>query len=233
MPPLTSSYQIKRSLRTVASIVIVLLAAVGLGWGVNKFFTLQNIEVIGSGIQIELDKNALSHNLLFFPAKQLEQQILRDYPLLSAVSIEKRFPATLIIRVTQRKAIARLLTNGQTYVLDETGVVLGNAPFDAPLPTLQFDLGTLAIGSQVSDHRVELSLLLVSRVKDVLTIDTVFEKDSSTLQAKAGSTSIFLPQNGDIGTKAATLQTIIEGFRIKGTLPTVIDLRFEKPIITK
>ncbi len=61
---------------------------------------------------------------------------------------------------------------------------------------------------------------------------SISEKDSASILATMGHTNIFLPQKGDLKVKAGTLQTIVMGFRIKGTLPTVIDLRFEKPIVT-
>jgi hypothetical protein len=134
-----------------------------------------------------------------------------------------------------RETTALLSTGGATYALDGTGVVLGDASpmVQQGYTVLMFDLGTPSVGFPLHDQRVQQSLSLIRSLQGIVHIDEITEGDAASLRARVGNTDIFIPQQTAIEGKASTLQTIIEGFRIKGTLPAVIDLRFDKPIITK
>jgi hypothetical protein len=75
------------------------------------------------------------------------------------------------------------------------------------------------------------ALAFLNGTRDFLPIQTITIEDDSSLRAKSNTMDILFPQDGSMPAILATLQTLLSGFRIKGTLPTLIDLRFNKPMV--
>jgi cell division septal protein FtsQ len=201
-------------------------------WGLNVAFTLRQIEVVGDPVKLEVDKDRLAKNLVFLQTGKLEKELLDSYPLIGSVTFSKSFPSTLVVHVKLRQAYAYLLSDGHIYQLDREGIVIADFDRGDGLPRMYYNVGIRSIGSKVTDPRVLGTLLFLTNLPEGIAIESLTEKDSASIQASMGHTNIFLPQKGDLKDKAGTLQTIVMGFRIKGTLPTVIDLRFDKPIVT-
>lgn len=226
------AYTVRHTVRTVAVIVGSLIVIAGIAYGIVRAFTLQTIVVDGQGISLEIDRSKLGNNLVFLQTSRLTRDILSNYPMLDRVEFEKKLPGTLIVHLVRRQPIARLRSGNNLYAVDRTGIVLDNATPGMTYPIVQFDIGALEIGHKVTDPRVHAALTFLNGLSANPGITGFSNADGTYILAIMGDTNIFLPQSGDLGGKASTLQTIIEGFRIKGTLPTVIDLRFEKPIVT-
>jgi hypothetical protein len=227
------SYTIKRRIRIVFSVVCILLCIVLITFGIDRLFTVKNIVVIGTGIHIDFDEKVLPHNLIFLSKDSLIRQIVSRYPQIDTVHLSKQWPSTLVIEIHMRTPVAYILTNGQYIAIDVHAYVLESTEKSTNLPILAFDIGVPSPGMKISDTRVLQSLVFLSHLDAGTYISKVSERDSATFQAQLFETNILIPQNSDIGKKADTLQTLISGFRMKGTLPGVIDLRFDKPIITK
>ncbi len=226
------AYTIRRMVKIAASVIAIFLLATGLSLLTARAFTIRDIIVDAPFMMIELDKNRFGKNLLFLPTEKLRTDLLNNYPLLSGVRFEKKYPGTLVVHLIRRNTFAVLRSEGNVYALDDQGLVLGRVDNAAGYTELEFHAGILVIGSTVTHPGVISGLAFIKRVGRDIPITRIFERDSLSIQAVSGHTNIFLPQIGDISGKADTLQTIIEGFRIKGALPKVIDLRHEKPIIT-
>ncbi|MEK7533214.1 MAG: hypothetical protein AAB542_02160 [Patescibacteria group bacterium] len=226
------AYTIKRAAKIAARVMVLFLCTVGLSLLVVRVFTIKDVVVDAPLMAIELDKSRFGKNLLFLPTEKLRADLLNNYSLLSEVRFEKQYPGTLVVHLIRRNTFAVLRSQGIVYALDERGLVLGGVGDEAGYPVLEFRAGILAIGSEVTHPGVISGLAFLKRLGGSIPISRIFERDSLSIQAVSGHTNIFLPQIGDISGKADTLQTIVEGFRIKGALPTVIDLRHEKPIIT-
>lgn len=210
----------------------MLCITLGISWIVIRTFTIRDVMVDGPGMSIQIDKEKFGRNLLFLPVSTLRQQLLSTYPLLGDVRFERKFPNTLIVHLERRSAYALLQSSGNSYAVDAYGLVLGSIEYTDRYPLLRFEIGILPIGSRIHDDRVEAALSFLRRMAGHAVIKSVEIRDAQSIQAKMDNTNIFLPQTGDVSAKADTLQIIMEGFRMKGTLPTVIDLRYEKPIIT-
>lgn len=221
---------VRRWGRFVLFITIAILAGSSIAYAVDRVFRVRKIEVVGVGIHLSLDPRRIEKNLLFLPTRHIELDLMEAYPELERIEVYKKFPQTLVIVASQRSPIARLKTNNHTFILDKEGVVLPDSLAGGMLPTVFVDLPAVQVGKTITDPRIVLALAFLDALDESIRIETVFENDAS-LQAKSGKTDIFIPQKGDAQTLAATLQTLFMGFRIKGSLPTVIDLRFDKPIV--
>ncbi|MBI5019402.1 FtsQ-type POTRA domain-containing protein [Candidatus Gottesmanbacteria bacterium] len=227
-----TNYSMKRTLRFVGSVILLLGGTFFMAMVLVRAFTIRDIIVDAPGMTIELDKQKFGKNLLFLPTENLRKELLSAYPLLSDVTFERKFPGTLMVHLTKRSAYVFLQSNGNNYELDERGLVLGSVDSTAGKTNLFFNIGILPAGSTVADGRVIAALSFLRAMENPSLIVRIEPRDSHSIQAKLGNTNIFLPQTGDLRAKADTLQIIMEGFRMKGTLPTVIDLRFDKPVIT-
>ena len=232
MSHFATSYTSRRLARQIIS-VILLLALAALGTlGLDRLFTLRQILVEGDPIQIQVDKERLGKNLFFLQTAHLEKELLSAYPLLGSVTFSKSFPATLVLHVKLRQPYVYVVSQSHHYLVDRDGIVLSESDKGPNLPRMTFDIGIKSIGSKITDPRVVGALQFLTALPEGIVIDSITDKDSASILASMGHTNIFLPQKADFKVKAGTLQTIVMGFRIKGTLPTVIDLRFEKPIVT-
>ncbi len=200
---------------------------------VDSVFRIQEIRVSGAPVRVVIDQKKLTRNLLFFPTDLVKNQLLADNPLISSVTITKKYPHTLDIIVSVREGVARLLSGTQQFLVDADGVAIGEpTSLSQNLPIITINVPMIHVGDSVRDHGFLSALSFIRETRGLLEIEQVEIFDSASLLAKTGKTDILFPQQSTTSDIAATLQTIFSGFRIKGTLPTRIDLRFEKPIVT-
>jgi cell division septal protein FtsQ len=198
---------------------------------ITRVFSLETIEVVGSDVQVLLDNKKVPKNLLFFPSDTIRSLILKDNPLLSDVQFVKKYPHTLIIKPVIRIPYVILQTDTRSVLLDRTGIVLTDGTQGMSLPVLHFTPDTIHVGENIRDSRVLTAIACIENMRSYLTVSSVEESDGASIHIKSDKTSIFITQLKPIRETLATLQTLIAGFRIKGTLPMVVDLRFDKPII--
>lgn len=201
-------------------------------WLIIRGLTIQNIVVVGQNIQVRIDETKLPKTLLLFPSEDIRREILKDNPILEDIRFQKKYPHTLIVVPTLRGAAVRLVLPSREVLVDESGIVLADADPSSPvLPRLILDIPVVRIGETIRDLRVSSSLSFVGAVRDTVDIRMITQEDSASLRAKGDKLDILFPQEVDISARVATLQTLLAGFRIKGTLPTFIDLRFDKPVV--
>lgn len=196
-----------------------------------RVFRIQEIEIRAEGIDLAVDTSKFNDNLLLLSTQALRAHLLEEYPLFADISIRKKFPHTLMITATRRNPFAVLFTASQRMTVDSSGIVLGNEEAMSSLPKLFFDIGIVYPGQKITDRDVLASLKLISASEGVLDHADFSVRDRLSIQAKLPNREILFPRDGDMNAKAATLQTILSGFRIKGTLPNIIDLRYDKPIV--
>lgn len=208
--------------RSVLTIFFTLLFTSGVGMAIQKQFRIQKVEVVGAQISVIIDEDKMNKNLLFFPTKKVRMQLLKQNPLLKNIVIQKIFPHTIRIVATSRRPIAIIAESH--LLVDSEGVILGaGETADNSLPLVYVAM---------ADPALRQSLEILRGLGKENGIVSITKGTSGTLLAKTSTIDIYFPQNDTILDKVATLQTLLAGFRIKGILPNVIDLRFDKPIVT-
>ena len=220
-------------MRTIRSVVIrnfsrwfvgllVLAVTTGILFMVtSKFFAIREVSIIGDRVDLVIDERLFVKNLLFFPTSRVRENLLKENILLKNITITKKLPHTLIIDVKLRRPIARLARGGQRVLVDEEGVVLGEAQEASHLTEVILE----------GDEAIRQALTFLDLAAETLVVQQVTILDSQSLRARVNTTDIYFPQSGPLEEKVATLQTLVAGFRIKGTLPKIIDLRFDKPTV--
>lgn len=222
----------KVRLRVIYVILFVCISA-GVYFGITKLFDIREIRVVGGNIQVSVNEKKLPRSLLFFPSDKLRTEILEDNPILGDIEFKKSYPHTLIIIPTLRPAAALLVTPMRQVLVDAQGTVLADADRGrSGLPEIFASISGLRIGQRVRDMSVSTSLAFLAEISPILHIETVTISDDAVIRAHTGKLDILFTQDTQAHSIITTLQTLLTGFRIKGTLPTVIDLRFDKPVIT-
>lgn len=221
--------------RKFGSLFVSLLITILLVWGLYRLtswaFTIHSIEVVGENAIVQIDEKRISRNLLFFPSVALREQVLTDNPWLADVRFEKRFPGSLRIVPTLRKPTAILESGDRVVLIDREGVVLSDGDSGANLPRVVVAANPFRVGDTIGDARVNLALFLIDSLRGELEFTKITQEGSGYLRAKSHTLDIIVTQDRSASDTLATLQTLLAGFRIKGTLPTVVDLRFDKPIV--
>jgi hypothetical protein len=218
--------------RVIALLLFVISSVYVLYIFCIQYFTLRNIEVVGDGIQIVINQAKMEHNLLFIRPEKIKSEVLAVNNQIENITIRKRYPDTLILTVVLRKAVARLTTSARTVVVDSRGVLLGySLKSSDSLPLMAFGVSDITDGMTFTDTRVLSGIAIIRDIASVIPIFSLYVNDSSSIRAVCRETSILLPLNLEYSASAATLQTLIARFRMKGSMPTSIDLRFDKPVI--
>lgn len=213
---------------------IVCVAGVGVlvSFVLNRMLDIRYIEVTGGDLLLSINEKELPKNLLFFPSEKIRAQLLALHPMLRDIRIRKKFPHTLVIEPLTRDGAARLVRGNQMVTVDYDGVVIPDADSLRVLPRIILDGDVVHVGQKVTDRMVQQSLLLIRHLDVRWGIVSIEKRDDASITAYIGKTNTIITQDADMVSTAATLQTLLEGFRIKGTLPSVVDLRFDKPIVT-
>jgi hypothetical protein len=217
--------------RIVIFCILILFISIGLYKIIMDYYRIRTIEVVGERVKVQIDPKSFPTNLLLFPAESYRAKILRDTNMLSDIRIEKKFPSTLVLHILRRIPVAGIEVNGRLFLLDIDGVVVDQVSNTLEYPRIVMPIDTIQIGMKFDAPRIIQSVKFIEYTKDILQIKNITEVEGSSLKIKTDTTDIFITQNGDIQSIVTTLQTLLSGFRIKGTLPAIIDLRYTKPII--
>ncbi len=203
----------------------------GVYFGSDYLFALENIEVAGDGLGVAVNEEKISGNLLFFPSEKVKEDILRDNPILGSLELKKKFPHTLIIVAKRREPIAIITLESIIGLIDREGYIVGIDDGTHSLPLITLEPLRVSVGQQVSDESVRAALALIAALPPHYVMRKITRFDRLSIVGKVQETNIIVPQTIDQNHFSSTLQTILERLRIKGTMPTRIDLRFDKPII--
>lgn len=219
--------------KAICLVLFVILIAYGLYQLFIRVFTIRFIEVVGDPINIAVDQSRFTKNILLFPQKKIEDQILLENPHLASISITKIYPQTLRIQVTLRKAVANLQTSQHIYLLDSYGMVLTEGITDKKnIPNILFDIKEpLVSGKKVVHPSVAKSLEFISLFGNTASITAITVESSGTVRAEINQSVVVFDQYTNISQMSHTLQTLLNRFRMKGTQPATVDLRFEKPVV--
>lgn len=216
----------------VGGVLLVFLGVGGFFLAGNWLFTIRNVEVVGEGIAVAIDEERFVKNLLLFPTDALRSQLLRDYPLLADVEIRKKYPDTLVVVARPREPLAIIVSEGRAYLVGAGAVVLGPGEGGENLPRGYFRIRAYAAGEIIAEAPAHAFVGFLASFPEHAQVSEAAPNDSASIRIKFSQVNIYVAQDANMDEKASTLQTLLAGFRIKGTLPAVIDLRFDKPIVT-
>jgi len=236
----------RNGLRFVWVLGVVGVMALG-GWGYVKFApavsawtTIHQITVLGLD---RIRREEIVARLNFPPEVSLLSlktepliERLESHPWISAASVERVFPDTLAIRITERKAAAILLSPEGAHLLDNEGYLLSAIPAH-PLPSLPIVQGLTPSAFQQKGNRVREQARKAILVASVLTgelegVPTVKVTSQSTFVAELSETRFYIGSSFDDQWQRfrAVYPFILD--RIQAT-PKEIDLRYAGKVILR
>ncbi|MBF0521668.1 MAG: cell division protein FtsQ/DivIB [Candidatus Omnitrophica bacterium] len=106
-------------------------------------------------------RNVLGKSIVFVNLQEVESDLLKKYPAVSALQVEKHFPNQISIKAKRRFPLVQVRTGRGSFLLDNSGVVMGIAPVpNKGLPVLlgwDFN-GRLVLGKAVNTAKTQLAL---------------------------------------------------------------------------
>ena len=240
------SFCIKTSLSFIAVISIVLGIMVIRFVRQSNYFALQTVQVNHtehiSKDEIIIQSGILPRtNLAKIPENDIEKKIAQN-PWVKSVQLIKQYPATVSIRVVERKAVA-LVVGHETWGIDDAGYLLPGLQPDAarelPLITVKEDsISKNATRINTESMRQALSILAQMKrdkpeiLKEISEIN-ITHPDNITLYTLREGTEIRLG-NKRLSQRLEKFYKAWELAQSRQIVEEYIDLRFEdQGVVTK
>ena len=198
-------------------------------------FKIKNTEVReGKGC---IDESAIKaqfagKNIFTVSSKQIQGIIADAYKCAKNVSVQKKYPSTLVITVDVDRPLVKV--GDKDIYLTENGFVLENQN-QGNLPTIFFDKEPeLRPGEKIEEDTVVFALSLISQIgktEFVATSIRVLNPAMISVYNRESQTVIFTSEK-DAGRQVDSLQLILSESKIDPSKIEKIDLRFAKPVIT-
>lgn len=226
----------------------------------SDIFQINKIEISGKISNcatedgIKLTTEAVGKSSIFFNQKLAREKILEKFYCIGNVLLTKKYPAGLKIEILERIPIAAfiqiealpnlatatssattsavLATPSAVFVLDKEGVIFGNLGQNSTLPKI-FSPEKLTLGGKISDSVILWLLEFLEKTENynLSFVEFIKTQEGVIFGKTSDDIQLILSAEKDSGKTAASLQAILREAKIKGTKFSILDLRFEKPIL--
>ena len=206
--------------------VVLITAATGLA--LSLFFKINRIEVTGSvsctDSEIIMASGVLEgDNLFFFNANAALRGIYERFPYVEEARMVRRLPGTLVITITERKALALVVSGYDSWLIDGTGHLLeqvsGRSVTGKPVVTgltlLSPVAGSAAATPQEQQDRLQALRMILDALQQSALLDRVSAVDVSKthelrLTFDGGQFDVLLGTAADLDIKLAFMLASIE-----------------------
>lgn len=202
---------------------------------INQVVCFENQHSCQADLWFKVNGLVLGKNVIFLSPAKTEQLIKDGFPGINQVEIKKKFPDKLIVHLTKRKPIAVVEANSDYYQVDYQGIILDKPDQPTNLPLIAS--GEFSVTAD--NYQLESPLILSG-------LDFLYQLLAKNIEARrveitnSQELTVFLktgPQvlislDKDLKKQVDSLQLILERAKIEGKQIEVIDLRFDKPVIT-
>lgn len=225
----------RRALHRLALVLAVIGLAVG-GWLLlrSPLLQVQEVKVVGAE---KLDAATLAaasglegENILFADTGKAKER-LSQVAMIKDLSIERRWPGEMVIKVKERQPWGYWQVKEQIYVIDDEGFVLDNDQPGEGAPTIvQLDSERQWLpGERVEVHAVDLARQLMESAPRSLGRSVVgleySDRSGLTVVLEGGLRATF-GDDRDLDYKISALYVLLEKARRDGREVHAVDLRF-------
>jgi len=202
---------------------------------INQVICLDNQHPCQAELWFEVNGLVLGKNIVSLSPQKTKQLIKDELPGINQVEIKKKLPDKLIVHLTKRKPIAVVEANKEYYQVDYQGVILAKLDQPADLPLIAS--GEVSVA--VDNHQLESSVILSSLdflyqllIKNIEARRLeITDSRELTVFLKTGP-KVLISLDKNIKEQVDSLQLILERAKIEGKQIELIDLRFDKPVIS-
>lgn len=212
---------------------------------INQELIKDELELIGENIFLVNEKNVLI-------------KVTSEYPCVKNLNIEKKIPQKVVVNLEGRKALTRIVTytptlevdiseiisstsaladwstpsspSGKLFIIDGEGVVFGESE-DYALPMLFIQEENLNLGERL-DKAIFANISIIFEKLGKLNLGISEAKLTDNYLLVKTHPQLIFSLRKDILTQLASLQLILQKAKIDGREMKIVDLRFDKPVVT-
>ncbi len=203
---------------------------------------------------IKLTTEAVGRSIIFFNTSASKDGILKKFYCIADIKLSKIYPVTLKVAIFERipivaaarsqslPEIAAATTSATTsavlaspsafFAVDIAGVIFENLSQNTNLPKLYLS-ENLTLGAKITDFAILWVLEFLEKSADYNLSFLEFTKtqEEVLLGRTKDGVQLIMSAKTDPGKTAASLQAILREAKIEGAKFSILDLRFEKPIL--
>lgn len=204
---------------------------------------------------IKFETEAIGASIIFYDTNSAKQKILDKFYCIENVELTKAYPATLKVAIFERKPVVAALqidqnptlefatqsaslispnfaTTSAIFALDKTGILFKNLPNSVALPKVGI-AENLQIPGKITQSEILWLLKFLEAAEGFnLNFSEFIRTQDTTIVGKTGEgLLILLSSRTDEIKVASSLQAILKQAKIEGVKFSLLDLRFEKPIL--
>lgn len=237
--------------------LILVGTAVFFAWRL-EVFSVKDVSIFFEAREFEPDRIkdfvtewAQGKNLLLLRSGDLVSILPREFLTVVAVSVEKRWPNRLIVRVKQREPLARLgldredeesspsaffyasAVQSSELIIDRTGLIFWKDQLaDLPWLGLKGAAEDFVLGNQLKGTR-EILLIQILRLTREVGLDVLLVRPvgQDILLVLGDQTTVWLSPDKDLAVAIEALRAVLEKYRIEAKKVLKIDLRFRNPVV--
>jgi len=218
--------------------VLVFLATLVILFAAKYIFIVRTIKI--SGISELRGLSKLSNSSIFLiRSKTLEKEIFKTNPQVSEVTVQKKLPDTILIKVSKSRPVAELSIADGIFLLSSDGRIISKQKSKTHVlnvPELnyyqQLFFNQYATGETLTQRDILASLVLADGLLDRhIEVESIDIMNENMIVLKAKDTEFLFTVKKDTTMQVVELEYILEQLDIQGKEFKKIDLRFSKPVI--
>ncbi len=225
--------------RLLKILTIIFLASIffsGLYFSGN-YFKIKTIVVDNGQVDVLGLDEIKNYNMLFSSEKEISNLIISKNPSVRSVVLEKKYPSTLIVKLSFYQPVMVLPVDTGFFFLAQDGrIIKKTRTNDSGLPVINFyqklnfqsyNPGDVVDFKEISEGLFFLKSLVDFDLKPVsLDINGINMLVFNLLDKK-----IIFDSEKDRSLQVYQLEQIVRQFKIEGKQYKEIDLRFDKPVV--
>lgn len=203
----------------------------------DNYFQVKKIKIVGSKINIFGLNEITGRNIIFISEEKIKEILKEKNPLINSLLIEKKYPDTLVLKITLYQPIGELIVNSGYFQLAEDGKIIAKSKkenekitkinFYQKLNYQSYNQGEIISFKEILDGLYFLQSLIDMNIKaDSLDINGI-----NMIVFKLENKKIIFSSEKDRELQVFQVKEIIRRFKIEGKNYKEIDLRFDKPVI--
>jgi cell division protein FtsQ len=201
----------------------------------SNFFKINEIEILGAEkIQKEdfekfLREKVEKKNIFLMKSSAIKNEILKNFPQIFSVEIKRKFPSTLVFKISERKEIAAFCQEEDCYLIDKEGIVFERRGGEGILKIERENFGgEIKPGDRVIEKEILEKILEISKkIEFGIEKVSIISEDNLHFKTSQGF-EIFIDPQKDIDWQITKLKVALENAIPKEKIGDLeyIDLRF-------
>lgn len=193
--------------------------------GTKTFVAKEDVDVV-------VRNKVLNSNIFSIHTKDIQQIVKENFMGVKNVIVQKKYPNTINIDITERTPIAVIHDIDNYYLVDEEGFILGVIdPKDSNLPQIIYD-GKLNVGEYIDEKLVPIYLNLVQSLdQNSINATSISLSQNYIVFYDKDFIKFIISTKKDIFTQVNIIKNLLNQLSKEQNVAKRIDLRYDKVIV--